>query len=194
MPLKEGSSRETISGNISEMMHSGHPQKQAIAAAMRSAGKSNQPDDTKKDAEEPEEEKRQPPEPEDRPLPEQLTRAEQELEQLEREQEQAEEGQERKNAIADRKKTIRGLRDEVKNQARQALTRMGEPQGEGEEEKREDALEQLEAKQDAEEREKAIMDMVADAANRLDELAARKNCDDLGEAAHRKAMQAMLGG
>ena len=148
----------------------------------------------KSDADEPEEEKRQPPEPEDRPLPEQLTRAEQELEQLEREQEQAEEGQERKNAIADRKKTIRGLRDEVKNQARQALTRMGEPQGEGEEEKREDALEQLEAKQDAEEREKAIMDMVADAANRLDELAARKNCDDLGEAAHRKAMQAMLGG
>ena len=39
MPLKKGSSKETISENIREMMHAGHPQKQAIAAAMRSAGK-----------------------------------------------------------------------------------------------------------------------------------------------------------
>ena len=39
MPLKKGSSKAVISKNISEMMHSGHPQKQAIAAAMRSAGK-----------------------------------------------------------------------------------------------------------------------------------------------------------
>jgi len=45
MPLKPGSSQETISHNISEMVHHGHPQNQAIAAAMRSAGKSNQPDD-----------------------------------------------------------------------------------------------------------------------------------------------------
>ena len=40
MPLKKGSSQSTISANIREMMHAGHPQKQAIAAAMRSAGKS----------------------------------------------------------------------------------------------------------------------------------------------------------
>jgi hypothetical protein len=40
MPLKKGSSKATISSNIREMMHSGHPQKQAIAAAMRQAGKS----------------------------------------------------------------------------------------------------------------------------------------------------------
>jgi hypothetical protein len=40
MPLKEGSSQATISQNISEMRHAGHPQNVAIAAAMRQAGKS----------------------------------------------------------------------------------------------------------------------------------------------------------
>lgn len=39
MPLKKGKSKAVVSANIREMMHSGHPQKQAIAAAMRKAGK-----------------------------------------------------------------------------------------------------------------------------------------------------------
>ena len=39
MPLKKGSLRATISQNISEMRHSGYPQKQAVAAAMNSARK-----------------------------------------------------------------------------------------------------------------------------------------------------------
>jgi hypothetical protein len=39
MPLKSGSSRETISQNISEMEHSGHPHNQAIAAALSNARK-----------------------------------------------------------------------------------------------------------------------------------------------------------
>ena len=41
MPLKKGSSQETISGNISEMMHAGHPQQQAIAAALQTARESH---------------------------------------------------------------------------------------------------------------------------------------------------------
>ena len=35
MPLAKGSSRETISANISEMRRAGYPQKRAVAAAMR---------------------------------------------------------------------------------------------------------------------------------------------------------------
>jgi uncharacterized protein Yka (UPF0111/DUF47 family) len=35
MPLKSGSSRETISQNVREMVESGHPQEQAVAAALR---------------------------------------------------------------------------------------------------------------------------------------------------------------
>jgi hypothetical protein len=40
MPLKKGSSKEIISSNIKEMMASGHPQKQAVAAALSTARKS----------------------------------------------------------------------------------------------------------------------------------------------------------
>ena len=40
MPLKEGKSEKVISNNIREMVRAGHPQKQAVAAAMRKAGKS----------------------------------------------------------------------------------------------------------------------------------------------------------
>lgn len=38
MPLKKGKSKKVISQNISELMHSGRPQKQAIAIAMNKAG------------------------------------------------------------------------------------------------------------------------------------------------------------
>lgn len=40
MPLKKGRSRKVVSENISELVHSGRPQKQAVAAAMNEAGMS----------------------------------------------------------------------------------------------------------------------------------------------------------
>lgn len=39
MPLKKGKSRATISSNIREMVHAGHPQNQAVAAALDMARK-----------------------------------------------------------------------------------------------------------------------------------------------------------
>jgi hypothetical protein len=37
MPLAKGSSQETVSRNISEMVAAGHPHDQAVAAALRQA-------------------------------------------------------------------------------------------------------------------------------------------------------------
>jgi len=38
MPLKKG--KKAVSANIRELIHSGYPQKQAVAIALKTAGKS----------------------------------------------------------------------------------------------------------------------------------------------------------
>lgn len=48
MPLKKGSSRKVVSQNIKEMVAAGHPQKQAVAAALRNARQSGKRKTTKK--------------------------------------------------------------------------------------------------------------------------------------------------
>ena len=43
MPLKKGKSKGVVSNNIEELMHSGRPQKQAVAIAMDTAGMAKKP-------------------------------------------------------------------------------------------------------------------------------------------------------
>jgi hypothetical protein len=40
MPLKKGTSKATVSGNIREMVKAGYPQKQAVAASLDTARRS----------------------------------------------------------------------------------------------------------------------------------------------------------
>lgn len=47
MPLKVGKSKKVVSENISELIHSGRPQPQAIAISLRKAGAPKKPGKTK---------------------------------------------------------------------------------------------------------------------------------------------------
>jgi hypothetical protein len=49
MPLKAGSSQEVISQNIREMVNRGHPQEQAVAAAMRKSREGDAAPETEED-------------------------------------------------------------------------------------------------------------------------------------------------
>ena len=40
MPLKKGKSKKVVSSNVSELIRSGRPQRQAVAIALSEAGKS----------------------------------------------------------------------------------------------------------------------------------------------------------
>lgn len=40
MPLRKGRSKKVVSSNIRELRRSGYPQRQAVAIAMKKAGKS----------------------------------------------------------------------------------------------------------------------------------------------------------
>lgn len=48
MPLRRGSSNETVSSNIRKLRDEGYPQKQAVAIALDKAGKSRKRRKTKK--------------------------------------------------------------------------------------------------------------------------------------------------
>lgn len=43
MPLAKGKSKRAVSSNIAELRRSGRPEKQAVAIAMKTAGKSKKP-------------------------------------------------------------------------------------------------------------------------------------------------------